>query len=74
MAATDYARGRNIVVSPVPKEIIWFSLAKEFGWLPSQIEKESSKNIKGIISILSIYNSVKNREIEKSNRQSAKRR
>ena len=74
MAATDYARGRNIAVNPIPKEIIDFSLAKEFGWLPSQIEKESFKNIKGVMRVLSVYNSVRNREIEKTNRKSAKRR
>ena len=74
MAATDYARGRNIAVTPIPKEIVWFSLAKEFGWLPSQIEKESFKNMRGIMRVLSIYNNVRNKEIEKVNRQSTKRR
>jgi hypothetical protein len=66
MAATDYARGRAIAVNPVPVEIIYFILAKEFGWLPSQVENESTKKINGIMQVLSIYNKVQNQEIKKS--------
>ena len=62
MAATEYARGRNITVNPVPKAIIHFALAKEFGWLPSQIENEPCKNIKGMMQVLSIYNKIQNQE------------
>ena len=69
MAATEYARGRAVTISPTPKEIIFFSLAKEFGWLPSQIEKESNKNMKGIMQVLSIFNKVKNQEIKKRERK-----
>jgi hypothetical protein len=69
MAATEYARGRQITVQPVPKEIMFFSLAKEFGWLPSQIENESTKNIKGVMHVLSTYNKIMNQEMEKANRK-----
>ena len=74
MAATDYARGRPIAVRPVPKEITWFSLAKEFGWLPSQIEKEDYENMRGLMHVLSTYNSIRNQEIEQANRKARNRR
>lgn len=73
MAAADFARGRSITVKPVPIEITYFLLAKEFGWLPSQIKNESSKDIKGIMQVLSMYNKVRNQEIEKANRKASKR-
>ncbi len=69
MAAAELARGRNITVHPVPVEITYFLLAKEFGWLPSQIKNESSKDMKGIIHVLSTYNKVKNQEIERMNKK-----
>ena len=73
MAAAEYARGRNITVRPVPKEILYFSLAKEFQWLPDEIDRQEPKKIKGVMHILSIYNNIKNKEIEAANRK-AKRR
>jgi len=73
MAAAEYARGRNITVRPVPKEILYFSLAKEFQWLPDQIDRQEPKKIKGVMHVLSVYNSIKNKEIEAANRK-AKRR
>lgn len=69
MAATDYARGRNISVDPVPREMTYFSLAKEFSWLPDEIDRQNPKKIKGVLHILSIYNNIKNKEIEASNRK-----
>ena len=65
MAATELARGRTITVKPVPIEITYFLLAKEFGWLPSQCKGESAKDLKGITHILSIYNKVKNSDMER---------
>jgi len=53
---------------------MYFSLAQEFGWLPSQIEKESPKNIKGIMQVLSTHNRIKNQEIEQINKKSKNRR
>jgi hypothetical protein len=73
MAAAEYARGRNITVRPVPQEILYFSLAKEFQWLPDEIDRQEPKKIKGVMHVLSIYNNVKNKEIEVANRK-AKRR
>ncbi len=70
MAAGELARGRKITVYPVPIEITYFLLAKEFGWLPSQCKAEASKDLKGITHILSVYNNVKNQEIERMNRKS----
>lgn len=52
----------------MPKELIIFLLAKEFRWLPSQIQAESAKDMKAIMHILSVYNSVKNAEIDKMNK------
>ena len=73
MAATEYARGRNITVSPVPMAITYFSLAKEFNWLPDEIDRQNLKKLKGVMRVLSIYNNIKNKEIEAANRK-AKRR
>ena len=73
MAASEYARGRNITVRPVPREIMYFSLAKEFHWLPDEIDRQEPRKIRGLMHILSIYNNIKNKEIEIANRK-AKRR
>jgi hypothetical protein len=73
MAAADYARGRTISVEPVPREMLYFSLAKEFQWLPDEIDRQEPRKIKGVMHVLSIYNNIKNQEIEQANRK-AKRR
>ena len=69
MAATDLARGRAISVSPTPDEITYFLLAKEFGWLPSQIKTESARDIRGVMTVMSTYNKVRNAEVERMNKQ-----
>jgi len=69
LAAWEYASGHPISVSPVPKELTFFSLAKEFGWLPDEIERQDPKSIKGVIHVLSAYNSARNNEIERSSRK-----
>jgi len=74
MAAAEYARGRNITVRPVPKEMTYFSLAKEFNWLPDQIDRQNPRKIKGVMHVLSIYNNIKNKEIEAANRRAQNRR
>ena len=73
MAAGEYARGRNITVRPIPNEIIHFSLAKEFGWLPDEIDRQEPKKLKGVLHVLSIYNKIKNQEIEQANRKARRR-
>lgn len=73
MAATDYTRGRIISVKPIPKELIYFSMAKEFQWLPDEIDRQNPKKIKGIMHILSVYNNIKNKEIEQANRKAKNR-
>ena len=40
-------------------------LAKEFGWLPSQIDNENCKKIEGVMTVMSTYNNVQNKEMEK---------
>ena len=39
---------------------MYFSLAKEFKWLPDEIDRQEPKKIKGIMHMLSIYNSIQN--------------
>ena len=51
----------------------YFSLAKEFNWLPDEIDRQEPKKIKGVMHILSIYNNVKNKEIEAANRKAQRR-
>ena len=74
MAASEFARGHNISVKPVPREIMYFSLAKEFRWLPDEIDRQDPKKLRGVIHVLSIYNNIKNKEVEQSNRKSKNRR
>jgi len=74
MAASEYARGRNITVRPVPKEMTYFSLAKEFNWLPDEIDRQEPRKIKAVMHVLSIYNNIKNEEIKQENRKSKNRR
>ena len=69
MAAADLALGRNVSVSPLPDEIIWFALAKEFGWSPKQIKEMESKDVRAMTHILSTYNRVKNQMIERESRK-----
>ena len=73
MAAAEYARGHTITVRPVPKAMTYFSLAKEFNWLPDEIDRQEPKKIKGVMHVLSIYNNVKNKEIEAANRKAQRR-
>ena len=73
MAATEYARGRNITVNPVPKEMTYFSLAQQYRWLPDEVDRQEPKNIKAILHILSIYTNIKNEEIKRENRKNARR-
>ena len=44
-------------------------LAKEFGWLPSQIDNENCKKIEGVITVMSTYNKVQNKEMEKASKR-----
>ena len=74
MAASEYTRGRNITVRPIPKEMMYFSLAKEFNWLPDEIDRQEPRKIKAVMHILSIYNNIKNEEIKQANRKSRNRR
>ena len=74
MAASDLALGRKISVYPVPREITYFLLAKEFGWTPDQCDRQETKKLNGIIHVLSVYNNIKNQEIEKQNRKAKQSR
>ena len=46
-----------------------FSLAKEFGWTPSQMKKEDNKDMTALVHILSVFNNVQNKEMEKITRK-----
>lgn len=64
MAAADLALGRVISVRPVPDELMWFLLGKEFGWSPREIKANDAKDIRAMTHILSTYNRVKNQKLE----------
>ena len=49
-------------------------LAKEFGWTPEQCDAQDAKKLKGIIHVLSVYNNVKNQEIERMNKKAKQSR
>jgi hypothetical protein len=74
MAAVELARGHNITVQPVPPEINDFLLAKEFHWLPDEIDRQNTKRLKGIMHVLSTFNKIRNQEIEKASKKSQKKR
>jgi hypothetical protein len=52
----------------VPEEIIWFLLAKEFGWSPSECKMQDAKDMRAITHILSVYNKVRNVETERASK------
>jgi len=64
LAAADLALGRPVSVKPVPDELIWFLLEKEFGWSPIEIKANDAKDIRAMTHILSTYNRVKNQKAE----------
>jgi hypothetical protein len=68
MAAAELARGHNITITPIPDEIIWFLLAKEFHWTPKMCKEQDAKDIRAITHILSTYNRVKNNEAERGSK------
>ena len=70
MAAADFALGRAISISPVPDEIIWFLLGKEFGWSPREIKANNAKDIRAMTHILSTYNRVQNQIAERNRKKS----
>lgn len=51
-----------------------FLLAKEFGWTPNQIKYAESRDIKGITTVLSAYNRVRNEKAEQQARKASKRK
>lgn len=73
MAAADLALGRPISARPVPYEIIWFLLAKEFGWSPKQIKEMDAKDVRAMTHLLSAYNRVKNQAAENTSKRNNKR-
>jgi len=68
MAAADLANGRPVLAPLVSKEITMFLLAKEFHWTPKQIKEQDAKDIKALTKILSIYNKIQNRKMERINK------
>ena len=65
IATSDFARGRPITVNPVPREITYFVLAKEFHWTPDKIDKMKPKRVKAMLAMLNVYNKVQNQEMKK---------
>ena len=70
MASGDFAAGRKVNTKKCDKEITYFLLAKEFKWTPAQVDQMNTKQVKTILHMLSIYNGVKNQEIERMNKKS----
>ena len=62
MAAVQFAKGLPITVKPSPKEIMWYLLAKEFGWTIPQIKKTLRKDIIGILKVMNTVNEIQNAE------------
>ncbi len=52
----------------------YFSLAKQFNWLPDEIDRQDPKVLKGLMHVLSVYNNKKNKDIEQANRKARNRR
>jgi len=60
IAGADLARGRKASGKNVSKEVTYFLFAKEFGWAPDVVDRQDSKNIAGISTIMSAYNKILN--------------
>lgn len=56
-------------MKPLPKEVIWFLLGKEFGWSPREIKANDAKDIRAMVHILSTYNRVNNQVAERNARK-----
>ena len=69
MAISDLASGRKISVKPVPEDITYFVLAKEFNWTPDQIDRMGTKKVKKMLTMVSTYNKVINNEMKKANKK-----
>ncbi|MCD6435529.1 MAG: hypothetical protein J7L15_04005 [Clostridiales bacterium] len=74
IAASDLARGKNISIKPIPDEVTYFVLAKEFGWTPQQVKEQNAKDIKAITVILSSFNKTESHEIKMANKKRNKSR
>ena len=61
---SSFSHGKPVSGNSNTDEITYFLLAKEFGWTPNQIREMNAKDVKAIITMLSIYNKVRNREID----------
>lgn len=61
-------------IRPVPNEIIWFLLAKEFHWSPKQIKEMDSKDVRAMTHLLSTYNRVKNQVAERASKRNSNKR
>jgi len=66
LAAADLALGRTISVRPIPDEITWFLLAKEFGWSPKEIKEMEAKDVRAMTHLLSTFNRVSNQVAERN--------
>ncbi len=69
MASADLARGQSVATDEFQFEIQMFLLVKEFNWTPSQIRQQNYKDMKAFTTMLSVFNRVKNNEMEKLNRK-----
>ena len=69
MASADLARGQSVATDEFQFEIQMFLLVKEFNWTPSQIRQQNYKDMKAFTTMLSVFNRIKNHEMEKLNRK-----
>ena len=69
MATSDLASGRQIGIKPVPEEITYLLLAKEFNWTPRQVREMDNKDVSAMMTMVSTYNQVSNKEMEKASKR-----
>ena len=69
LAAADLGRGRAVATKGINREITYFLLAKEFNWLPDEIDRQDAKIMKALNHMLNDFNKVQSAESKKMSKR-----
>ena len=61
-------------VEDPPEALLTYELCKEFGWLPSQLEKEDNKTIEELIVVMNAIGEHSKKESKAAKRNEAKQK
>ena len=57
-----------------PEALTTYELCKEFGWLPSQLDKEDNKTIEELLVVMNAINEHQGKESKKQKREEVKQK